>query len=93
MHVAFMEVKAKGVKHIVLLTDGQPDSETMALKHAQGLIVDVIYIGPDPAPLFLEELAKSTNGQYGNNSLDDLLKVESKVRGLLGPSGERSIKL
>lgn len=69
MGYAFEEVKAKGKKEIVLITDGVPDSEEHALQASAGLKIDIIYIGPQPQPTFLSKLANRTGGSFTNINL------------------------
>jgi hypothetical protein len=85
---AFATIKNNGVKEIVLLTDGQPDSEDDALTNAQGLIINIIYIGPHPIPTFLQKLARMTKGKFEDVEL--ILKgasaakeLENKIKGFL----------
>lgn len=87
MHLAFMECKKLGLTHLVMITDGIPDNEQSALKHARGLKIDVFYVGPDPALEFLRELARETGGSYGKASLDLRKELEGRVRALL-PAGK-----
>jgi len=93
MHVAFLTLKAKGITHCVMITDGLPDSMSQALSAAQGLKIDVFYVGPDPAPPWLALLARETGGQYGAASLDARPALESRVRGLLPAPTKEPIKL
>jgi len=86
---AFQEMKKQRYKEIYLLTDGRPDSEHDALNAAQGLKINIIYIGPQPTPDFLFHLANVTGGKMEDVELIKLGSVganilESKIRGLLG---------
>ncbi len=84
MAAAFSFVKAQGIKHAVLITDGMPDDAAAAIKHADGLKVDIFYVGPDPAPPFLKQLSTATGGQYGQATFGSGSKsLASAVRGLL----------
>lgn len=80
LHVAFLHVKSKGIRHVVLITDGQPDDERMALQTSQGLKVDCFYVGPDPAPIFLRKLSDATGGTYGKASMASLGALKASVR-------------
>lgn len=80
---AFLKVKSAGISHVVLITDGQPDSETLAFNAACGLKIDVFYVGPDPAPDFLKRLCDQTGGQYGAASLGRLRELTTAVRAKL----------
>lgn len=88
MALAFSYLKQQGVKKAVMITDGEPDSQTMAIKAVEGLTIDIIYIGPDPAPKFLEDLARASGGKYGEASIHMQDQIESKIRGLLEPPKE-----
>lgn len=90
MHVAFMEIKNRGITHAVMITDGLPDFADQALIAAVGLRIDILYVGPDPTPKFLKELADKTGGKFddeikfgGSGGSGDAKKIESKIRGLL----------
>lgn len=83
MHTAFQTLKTSGITHVVMITDGIPDSEDMAIRYSQGLKIDVLYVGPDPAPPFLRKLAAETGGQYGGFSLSDQKAITTKIKGLL----------
>lgn len=89
---AFRYIKKHGITHTVIITDGQPDSEHDALTAAVGLKIDILYVGPDPAPPFLEKLAKMSGGKYGEATLDSLKELENTVRGLL-PAPSSPIEL
>lgn len=95
MHAAFLHVKRAGITHVVMITDGRPDSQSLALEASKGLRIDVFYVGPDPAPSFLQDLARQTGGTYGRASLDARPALESKIRRLLTSptSGKEPIKL
>lgn len=87
MAEAFYEMKARGKKEIVLITDGMPDNATAALHESKGLKIDIIYIGPQPRPAFLEELARKTSGSFTNINLIQkgaTKELENKVQLLLG---------
>lgn len=80
---AFIYVKARGIKHCVLITDGIPDSEPASLQAAGGLKIDIIYVGPPPEPPFLAKLAGLTGGQYGAGSLAQQKQITQRVQTLL----------
>lgn len=85
--LAFATVKAMNMAHIILVTDGQPDSEAAALDSAKGLKIDIIYIGPDPMPLFLKKLAEVSGGSYENIALNKAgaaALLVGKIKGFLG---------
>jgi hypothetical protein len=92
MAAAFRLLKSEGIQHTVMITDGQPNSEKDALREAIGLKIDVLYVGPEPAPEFLEKLANMTGGNYRASSLHDVLKLDTQIRGLL-PEPSKPIAL
>lgn len=92
MDIAFIEVKSSGVSHVVLITDGMPDNEKRALDASKGLKIDVLYVGPDPAPEFLKKLCASTGGIYGQATLTARKELEGTIKGLL-PAPGRVIQL
>jgi hypothetical protein len=84
---AFDRVKQDGIKEIILLTDGYPDNERSALAAADGLKIEIIYIGPPPPPKFLDNLAKGHKGQFITVDMIKAnagLELENKIKGLLG---------
>lgn len=84
---AFCSIKDAGILHCVLITDGQPNDKKSALHDARGLKIDIIYVGPEPRPKFLDDLAASTGGTTESVSLQSLA-IEGKITKLLGmPKG------
>lgn len=88
MHIAFKTMHMHGHKQLTILTDGQPDSPSEAIRAAKGLVLNIIYIGPPPRPQFLEDLAKRTGGTFDTveliNSRSFKAELTSKIKGLLG---------
>lgn len=83
LDVGFLYVKKRGITHVVLITDGEPDSRRKAIDAAIGLKVDCFYVGPDDndsSLKFLEELAVGTGGQYGKVSLERLAELKAAVK-------------
>ena len=86
MDYAFEEMKNRGKKEIVLITDGMPDDAHSALEASKGLKINIIYIGPQPRPEFLEQLARKTSGSFTNINLvkaGATKELESKITLLL----------
>lgn len=86
---AFLKVSSDGIKEIILLTDGAPDSEQHALDAAKQtkLKINIIYIGPAPTPPFLTSLANINGGVFTSVELIKAganKELETKIRGLLG---------
>ena len=82
---AFNYLKQQGCKQIVLLTDGQPDNEYEALLEAEGLHIDIYYIGSGPVPEFLLQLARQSGGSVGSSHLtqDNLTQIGQTIAGYL----------
>lgn len=89
---AFRAIKSAGIRHIVLITDGKPDDEESALRAANGLRIDILYVGPLPEPDFLARLAKSTGGTRQATTLKRATQAQivAKARALLAlPPGTK----
>ena len=80
---ALATIKAAGFYYCILITDGKPDSAAAALNAAEGMTIDIIYVGPAPAPQFLADLARITGGAYGAGSLGAPRAVTQQVQLLL----------
>jgi hypothetical protein len=92
MDLAFKLVKQLGLKHAIVITDGEPDDEDRTLWAAQGLKIDAFYVGPDGnqrAQEFLRKLCGLHGGQYGKASLEFAKELTGKVRALLGPGSPK----
>ncbi len=88
---AFATLKRAGIRHAVLITDGEPDDENAALREARGLRLDIFYVGPPPAPPFLARLAKATGGTAHTSSLRDAAakRLVARVKEILAlPPGK-----
>ena len=94
---AFRYLKQQGCKHVVLLTDGQPDDEESTLQEAIGLKVDVYYIGKGETPDFLLRLAKQCGGSVGHSELltGNIQQIGQTIAGYLegGSTDESKIYL
>jgi len=82
---AFDACRAAGAKHVILVSDGEPDDPTAALHAAKqlGCPIDVFYVGPEghaSAQDFMKSLAKTTGASVGSVSFAEL---ESKIAGVL----------
>jgi hypothetical protein len=93
MDRAFEAVKAAGTKSVALITDGLPTcSQEDALRAAGGLCLHIFYVGPEPVPQFLKDLARATGGTFSHDYLGQP-QLETKIRGLLAPPPSNPIKL
>lgn len=90
MDVALLHLKNTcDIKNIVIVTDGQPNNEDAALRAAQGMQIDCIYIGPQPIPDFLNRLTGRTGGKFESIDITSIGEasvglLEGKIKGLLG---------
>lgn len=90
--LALKVIKGDGVKHCILITDGKPDNPMTALQEAKGLKIDIFYVGPDPAPEFLRQLALASGGTYNKASLDMRMALTGSIRKMLeAPKGPISL--
>lgn len=80
-------IKAHGILHAALISDGRPDNQAAALRSAAGLRLDIFYVGPPPEPEFLRQLAQATGGSYGTASFTRTAELESRIKGLLTGGG------
>jgi translation initiation factor 2B subunit (eIF-2B alpha/beta/delta family) len=91
VHKAILFGKQEGATHLVLVTDGFPDSESYAFAAARefGGPIDVFYIGDggDSGAEFAKQLAALTGGTANVTDLGAPKQLTSKIAGLLG-SGE-----
>jgi Mg-chelatase subunit ChlD len=86
---------AQGATHLVVVTDGQPNSEEAAFAAARafGGQIDVFYIGDgeDRAARFCRELAAMNGGTSGVTDLGtdgDIKKLSAGIAGLLGDGSD-----
>jgi hypothetical protein len=80
MHTAFEVVKQEGFRHVLLITDGEPDSEAHALRAAQGLSIQIMYVGGADKPEFLDKLAKVSGSYCTVDDLKEGKKLETKIQ-------------
>lgn len=83
LHRAFQVIKQDNIKKVILLTDGQPDNCEWALKEANGLEIHIIYIGPQPAPQFLADLASTHGGTFSIEEVKNRKAIIGKITGFL----------
>jgi len=89
MTLAFEAIREKGVKFVVLVTDGLPDDQETALQAAEGLVLDIIYVGRGRMPEFLSSLAKITGGQSSLISFKEKQRLIHTISGFLGGPGPK----
>lgn len=83
---ALETVKADGHKEIVLVTDGEPTSDRdLTLAAAKNLKVEIVYVGPEPRPQFLDQLAAVCGTTIISASMKrkELKKLQRHISGLL----------
>lgn len=86
LHSAFNAAKSEGFSAAVLITDGIPDNRSLAINASTGLSLQILYVGPDPRPKFLDELSNLRGGQAASFELgksESLKELELKIKGLL----------
>jgi len=95
MHRALDAASAIRPERTLVISDGQPDDEGLALASAERLsgAIDVLYIGPDgdyAAIAFMRALARAGAGRYASHDLRraGAMLLGQTIRGLL-PGGSR----
>jgi hypothetical protein len=88
VHSAIDFGKAQGATHLVLVTDGYPDSQDAAFAAAArfGHPIDVFYVGDgrDSGAAFAQELARRTGGTCSINDMSAPKELAGKVVLMLG---------
>ncbi len=88
LHLGIEFAQGLGADHLVVITDGEPDSEQAALAAAKafGGVIDVFYIGngDDEGSRFAAQLARLTGGSVNLTDLKDPLQLAGKIQLLLG---------
>lgn len=88
MHTAIDFGAGQGATHLIIVTDGQPDSEsaTFAAASRFGKPIDVFYIGDgnDGGADFAKRLAAATGGTANVTDLGAPKQLTSAIAGLLG---------
>lgn len=91
IHDAIDFGRVEGATHLVLVTDGQPDSESRAFSAARafGHPIDVFYIGDgnDFGADFAQRLAAATGGTANITDLGAPKQLTTAIAGLLGDGG------
>lgn len=93
LHLAIDFGKNNGAGRAIVISDGCPDDERLAMESARnfGGRIDVVFVG-DPGErgeFFLKQLAEATGGESFTGDLADPKKLVGQVMGLLG-AGEAS---
>lgn len=87
LHLALGLAATLRPRKLVLVTDGEPDDEQLALDAAARLArpIDVFYVGPGSqrAEKFLRDLARRAGGQYQKTDLAEAPAIAHQVAGLL----------
>jgi hypothetical protein len=88
LHRAIDFGRAQGASHLVVVTDGQPDSEDAAFAAADlfGGPIDVFYVGDgdDRGARFAQLLAQRTGGTANLADLGKPKELKAGIAGLLG---------
>lgn len=96
MHAAIEHAKNQKKKHLVVISDGVPDSTVAALEQAKqfmqngGTRIDAIYIGNDgdPGAKFMTELATLGGGSQSVTDMKDQKLLGQQIKGLLGDGSQ-----
>ena len=95
MHTAIDFGAGQGATHLIIVTDGQPDSEkaTFAAAARFGKPIDVFYIGDgnDGGADFAKRLAAATGGTANVTDLGAPKQLQSAIAGLLGDGSVTSL--
>lgn len=95
MHTAIDFGAAQGATHLIIVTDGQPDSESLTFEAAArfGKPIDVFYIGDgnDFGADFAKRLAAATGGAANVTDLGMPKQLTSAIAGLLGDGSVSSL--
>ncbi len=83
MHLAFNKLKEDGHTNIVMITDGLPDDKAAALSAALGLDIQILYVGPEPKPAFLDLLANQSGQICTQENLNLVKELSAKIQLLL----------
>jgi Mg-chelatase subunit ChlD len=95
MHSAIDFGAAQGATHLIIVTDGQPDSEARTFEAAARFAkpIDVFYIGDgnDGGADFAKRLAAATGGTANVTDLGAPKQLTSAIAGLLGSGSVSSL--
>lgn len=87
LHSAITTCDTAGAQHLILISDGAPNSEPKALAAARafGKPIDVFFVGTpgERGEAFLHELAAASGGKAQTVSLSQTKQLTSAIRGLL----------
>lgn len=97
MHAAIEQARVQKKKHLVVISDGVPDSTVAALDQARqfmqdgGKRIDAIYIGNDgdPGAKFMTELATVGGGTQSVTDLKEQKLLANTIKGLLGDGSQK----
>lgn len=79
---AFTKMREANRRQFVLITDGMPDCEQRTLETAAGLAIDIIYVGPEPRPEFLDRLANAVGRSITSEDLSDAKALTQRLLAL-----------
>jgi Mg-chelatase subunit ChlD len=95
LHDAITTAKGHRATHLIVVSDGIPDSQTAALEAARdfGGKIDAVYVGPKggPGPQFMQQLAGLTGGTSDALDLAQKELVGKRILGFLG-AGQSQIE-
>jgi Mg-chelatase subunit ChlD len=95
LHDAITSAKSHRATHLIVVSDGIPDSQTAALEAARafGGKIDAVYVGPKSGsgPTFMQQLAGLTGGTSDALDLAQKELVGSRILGLLGDGSDQPV--
>lgn len=95
LHDAIHAGKSHRATHLIVISDGIPDSQSAALDAARefGGKIDAVYVGPKggPGPKFMQQLAGLTGGTSDALDLAQKELVGSRILGLLGDGSDQPV--
>ncbi len=93
LHDAITAGKMHRANHLIVVSDGIPDSTSAALEAARdfGGKIDAVYVGPKggPGPAFMQQLASLTGGTSDALDLAQKELVGKRILGFLGAGQEQ----
>lgn len=92
LHEGLRMAKIHGASSCVVISDGEPDSETRAMEAARefGGRIDVVFVGSEGeyGRVFLRRLAESTGGTESEGDLANVGETSRGIVGLLGAGAD-----
>jgi hypothetical protein len=85
---ALILAKSNGYRKAIIITDGEVGDQSPSIREVQGMSIEIMYVGPDPKPSFLDLLAEAAGGKCSIEDLKKTAELTEKITNLLGPVTE-----